>query len=285
MNPLQRFSMESPIQVGLGLLMLALSFRLLDIFVFRLDEHLGEIILSKTLGFVMVVMFISAVGQRLESIGLHSKYLIQGLLIGILITSFALAAGYLADYSFQLCRGLHPKVFIAAMDPKAGVSGGLVFGAWLLMGNIINSFMEEGLFRGVMLQLSGRKLSLSTANTLQAFLFGTWHLPWVFKSYRLGYIKSISEISFSAASNFLPQFSLGLVWGYMYLKTNNLWTSWISHTFTNTCINFIHIRTDEGLDTGIAIRMSVYTIIMLLGIWLIKYLANRFGMPSIKLFN
>ena len=102
---LQKLSLENPILVGLGLLLIALAFRLLDIFALRLDERLGEIILSKSLGFILVVLF----------------------------------------------------------------------ALWLLMGNIINSFMEEGLFRGVMIRLFGRALSLSQANWLQSFLFASWH--------------------------------------------------------------------------------------------------------------
>lgn len=285
MSSFQKISLESPILLGLGLLMLVLAFRMTDIFVFRLDERLGEIILSKTLGFVMVVLFISAIEQKLESIGIHSGYLFQSLLIGILVTAAALAAGYTAEFSVQSYRGLHPEVFIAAIDPKANVQGGLLFGLWLVLGNLINSFMEEGLFRGVLLQLFGRKLAMPWANGLQALLFGSWHLPWVLKNYMLGSIKGMSEIVFSAISNFIPQLSLGAVWGYMYLRTNNLWTSWISHTLTNTCVNLIHIRTDKGLDTGIAIRMTVFTIVMIVGIWLIKYLSELLGMPSIKLFN
>ena len=70
----------------------------------------------------------------------------------------------------QYQRGLQPQVRLAAIDPKAGVSGGLLFAAWLVLGNGINAGMEEGLVRGVLIPLFGRSMPLSGANGLQALL-------------------------------------------------------------------------------------------------------------------
>lgn len=52
-----RLTLEHPIVTGLVLLLIALGFRIMDIFIFRLDERLGEIILSKSLGFALVLGF------------------------------------------------------------------------------------------------------------------------------------------------------------------------------------------------------------------------------------
>ncbi|MBN1815398.1 MAG: hypothetical protein JXA14_26435, partial [Anaerolineae bacterium] len=51
---LLHISLKRPIQTGLVLLVIAFIFKWVDTFVLRLDERLGEIILCKTLGFVMV---------------------------------------------------------------------------------------------------------------------------------------------------------------------------------------------------------------------------------------
>jgi hypothetical protein len=50
--------------------------------------------------------------------------------------------------------GQEPKFLFSAIDPKAGVTGGWLFALWLVAGNFINSFMEERLFRGVMLNFN-----------------------------------------------------------------------------------------------------------------------------------
>jgi membrane protease YdiL (CAAX protease family) len=122
--------------------------------------------------------------------------------------------------------GQAPRLMFAAIDPKAGVAGGALFALWLVAGNVVNSFMEEGLFRGVMLNLNRLRLTLAKANGLQALLFGAWHLVWVIKWYQTGVVSTPGEISLGVVANFLPQICLGLVWGYAYLKTGNLWAAW-----------------------------------------------------------
>ncbi|MGE5632288.1 MAG: hypothetical protein ACM3TR_14490 [Caulobacteraceae bacterium] len=132
MPVLPKAYMGNPILVGFILLVMALSFRVIDIFVLRLDERLGEIILSKLLGFMLVVLFILSAGRGIESIGIHSHRLLQSIGIGLFITSAALAAGYCIEYFIQLNRGIYPVIFLGAVDPKANVSGGLLFGIWLI---------------------------------------------------------------------------------------------------------------------------------------------------------
>jgi membrane protease YdiL (CAAX protease family) len=73
-----------------------------------------------------------------------------------------------------------------------------------------------------MIRLFGRALSLSEANWLQAFLFASWHLPWVLKGYQMGELKTPSDVAFGVIANFVPQLVLGMVWGYLYLKTNRV---------------------------------------------------------------
>jgi membrane protease YdiL (CAAX protease family) len=127
----------------------------------------------------------------------------------------------------------NPSLQFAAIDPKAGVSGGFLFALWLVLGNFVNSFMEEGLFRGVMIPSCLTRLSFWQTNWLQAILFGAWHLPWALKWYQTGIIETPGEITMGVVVNFFPQILLGLVWGYMFLKTGSLWTPWIAHTLTN----------------------------------------------------
>ena len=75
----------------LALFGFALLLRMLDIFVLRLDERLGEIILSKSLGFALVVGYTWWVGQSLAAIGLHTRRLGPALAIGAGITMAAFA--------------------------------------------------------------------------------------------------------------------------------------------------------------------------------------------------
>jgi membrane protease YdiL (CAAX protease family) len=279
---LQKFSLDKPILTGLILMFIALFFKWIDTFVLLLDERLGEIILSKTLGFILVIVFTWAAGHALRDIGLHSKQLGQSIFIGTFVTIIAFTIGYGVEYVIDIQRGIQPTFEYGAIDNKMGVTGGVLFALLLVVGNFINSFMEEGLFRGLMIPLFRVKLSFWGTNWLQAILFGLWHLLWVVKYYQLGDIETPGEIMMSIFSNSVPQLLMGLVWGYMYLKTGSLWTSWISHVITNSATNLLHINTLDGLDSGFPLRMSIYTISALLSMFLVKYLAEKFQMEEVQ---
>ena len=276
----QRIALERPIVTSLVLLAIVFFFKWVDTFVLRLDERLGEIILCKTLGFGLVILFVWAAGRSLRDIGLHSRQLGASLLIGTLVTVIALVVSYVVEFVAQLSK--QPVIHFEAIDPKAGVTGGFMFVLWMIFCNIINSFMEEGLFRGVMSRLFRVKLSFSQTNVLQAFLFGIWHLPWVLKWVQTGQIEAQGGVFLAALSQFLPMLLIGLAWGYFYLKTDSLWVPWVAHLLNNTVFNLLHITTADGLDSGMMIRGPVYLVISLLSIFLVKVLAGRFQMVEVK---
>jgi len=282
---IKRTTFRRPILAGIVLLLIAFVFRLIDIFVLRLDERWGEIILSKALGFGLVVLFIWAIGKKLSSIGLHSRGLGKSLLIGTIVTVLPLALGYAVEMVVMQQLGKSPELLFAAIDPKAGVAGGLLFGVWLLLGNFVNSFMEEGLFRGVMLNLNRRRLSFVKANWLQALLFAGWHLIWVVKWYQTGTVSTPGQIGMAVIANSLPQLTLGLVWGYAYYKTDNLWTAWMAHTLTNTTLNFLHVATAGSLDSGMSIRMTTFSIASVFMMFVIHHLSKRWSMPTMPVWE
>jgi len=279
---LQQISLEKPILTALVLMVIALFFKWIDTFILRLDERWGEIILSKSLGFILVIVFVWLTRHKLKAIGLHSKRIGQSLFIGTFITIAAYLISYGVEYLLAVQQAGEPEVFFAALDNKMGVTGGYLFALLLVVGNFINSFMEEGLFRGLMMPLFLRKLSFVRTNWLQAFLFGAWHLMWVFKYYQLGTIQTTGEILMSIFLNFMPQLLIGLVWGYMYFKTDSLWASWISHVINNSVLNLLHVNTLQGIDSGMMIRMPIFTILALLSMFVIRFLAEKFQMAEVK---
>ena len=276
----RRLALERPILMSLVLLIIAFVFKWVDTFVLRLDERLGEIILCKTLGFILVIAFVWACGRKLQDIGLHSRQLGPSLLIGIVVAVIVLVVSYGVEFVAQLSK--QPVLHFEAIDPKAGVTGGFLFVLWMILGNIVNSFMEEGLFRGVMVRLFRVKLSFWRANALQAFLFGIWHLPWVLKWMQTGRIEEQGGIAAAAFGQFMPMLLIGLVWGYFYLKTGSLWVPWVFHFLNNSVLNLLHITTTDGLDSGSGMRGPVCLIVALLSMFLVKIWAERSHVPEVK---
>lgn len=99
----------------------ALLLRVNDISLLRLDERWGEIILSKTLGLLLILAVLYGAGRTVANIGLHSRFLPRVLLI----TTLAVGPVYLVAYTLQFAvlaaAGGPPALELAALDPKTGM--------------------------------------------------------------------------------------------------------------------------------------------------------------------
>jgi len=275
------WSLRHTILLPIILFIIAVIFKTFDVFVFRIDELLGEIIISKSLGFLLVLAYLWLVGKSVTAIGLHGKSVTKSLIIGssgiilILLLSYGLQFGVLTG------AGKEPSLVFTAIDPTAGVTRGMAFALFLLVGNFINSFMEEGLFRGVMLRHFRVSLSFWRANFLQAAFFGIWHLNWPIKQFLTGQL----DVGGLASQSIIVLIATGIVgfaMGYLYLKTGNLWAPWIMHTINNSVQNMVHIQTIDGLDSDMMVFQITLTLSLIAIILFFRALTKRFKTPEVK---
>ena len=266
----------------LSLFVIALLLRILDIFVLHLDELLGEIILSKALGFVLVVVYVWWAGRKLSDIGFHTRALSKSLWRGGLTVAGLFALSYGIQVLALNASGQSAKIVLSAIDPKTGMAGGFLFALWLVFGNIVNAAMEEGLFRGVMLTHFRTKFSPWKALGLQAFLFATWHLVWPLKHFFAGEVDA-GQALFEAVGLLISTGIGGLVFGYLYYKTDNLWAAFLAHFINNTVLNIVFIQTAKGLQSGV--EFGLFLAIWLPGylalIPLIGWLTRKYSLPQI----
>lgn len=216
----RRLPARWPIVAPLIVLAIALLLRTIDVFVLRLDERLGEIILSKALGFALVVAYVWWVRRRLPAIGMHHRQLGAALAIGVGVTAAAFTLGGIVQ---QWIMPPGSAFTLQPVDPKTGAAGGVAFALLLIVGNAVNSSMEEGLFRGLMLPHFLQRLSFRRANLLQASLFALWHLVWPVKSYLTRQASAGGALA--EAGNLLVATGIpGPVYGYLYWRTDSLWS-------------------------------------------------------------
>jgi membrane protease YdiL (CAAX protease family) len=133
-------------------LIMACIIKFLDSFVFRLDELIGEAILTKLLGLILVAAYVWVCRRRIREIGFHAQNLGTTLLIAFVGFGILYALAFTSQLFLLKASGEDAAFILSAVDPKTGMSGGLLFGIWLLFANLVNSAMEEGLFRGIMLR-------------------------------------------------------------------------------------------------------------------------------------
>jgi len=281
-NRLYQLSLARPILVPLVLLIVAVVLRVVDIFLLPLAETMGEAFLHKALGFVMVLVYLWAAGQPLAAIGLHGRLVGRAIFIGaagmvlVLFVTFGLQLGVLR------AAGEQAALVVVAIDNKTGLAReGWGFALWLFLGNLVNSFMEEGLFRGIMLTHFRLRLSPWRANLLQAVVFGLWHLAWPI--WRLIYGHADLAAAASEAIIIVVASTVsGLAYGYLFIKTDSLWAPWIAHTISNTTLNLLHIRTAAGLDADTGLLGPVLTVSYLALLLWTKAWAKWLRMPELK---
>lgn len=281
-NRLYETSLTRPILVMIILFVLALLLKILDSFVLRLDDRLGELIFSKSLGFVLLVAYLWACGRRLRDIGFHRQRVGQALLISGVCFVVLYAISHLIQLIALRAGGADASLALAAVDPKTGRAGGLLFALWLIFGNIVNSAMEEGLFRGAMLRHFRLRFSPWRAILLQAAFFAVWHLNWPVKNFLFNGA-TLGESAFEALGLLLSTSIAGVVYGYLYHKTGNLWGAYLAHFINNTTLNVLFFRTAEGLQLGpsFGLFLAIWLPGYLLLIPLIKWWAERYQMPEV----
>jgi membrane protease YdiL (CAAX protease family) len=282
-NRLLRFSVGRPVLVMFILFIVACIIKFFDSFVFRLDELIGEAILTKALGFILVAAYVWVAGRKLSDIGFHSRNLGVSLLIAIVGFGILYTLAHASQILLLKASGEKADLVFSAVDPKTGMSGGILFGIWLLLANLVNSAMEEGLFRGLMLRHFLVRFSKWGAIFFQAGLFALWHLSWPLRHLLDGQVP-FSEVAFEAASLLLGTLISGVVYGYLYYRTDNLWGAFGAHTINNGLFNVLFIQTSKGIQTGL--EFGPFTAIFLLGYILqipfIAFLTYRFKTLGVK---
>jgi membrane protease YdiL (CAAX protease family) len=276
-----RQSLAHPILIPLALLAIAVVFRIIDIFFLPLAEQTGEAFVHKALGLLLVLGYLWAAGRPVRDIGLHGRHAGEALWIGGLPPFPILAFSFGLQFLISSAAGDQPQWVITAVDSRTGVTGGLGVALFLIAGNLLNSFMEEGLFRGVMLTHFRRCLSPWRANFLQAGIFGLWHITWPIYHLVTGEAE-LGQAAFEALTAVFGATIAGLVYGTLYLKTDSLWASWMAHTVNNTLLNLIHIRTTGGLDANIFVAMAVMSIVYLAVVPWTLYWAKRRQLPMVR---
>jgi hypothetical protein len=59
----------------------------------------------------------------------------------------------------------------------------------------------------------------------------------------------------------------------------------MAHTLTNTTLNLLHVATVDAMNPGMSIRMTTFSIVSLLMMFLIRYVCNRRKMPELMVWK
>jgi membrane protease YdiL (CAAX protease family) len=248
------FSLSQPSLVSLAFFLVVIALRSIDLFVLRLEDLPDQTIFSKVIGFLLVLGYLRVLQKPIGSIGLHARNVGKAFLIGGLSLLILYATLYAVQFYRLSLAGEASRLVFGAIDPRTETMGGLSFTLFYLLGQVFNAFMEESIFRGVILPHLMGRFSFWKANGLQAILFGLAHLVFPLHSWVSGQATAGQALA-EAATLLVFTTVGGLVFGYLYYRTDNLWTSILAHLIDNSIGLFFHIQTVGRLNAETDILM------------------------------
>ncbi len=233
-----------------------------EVFFIRTDETVfAECFINKVFGIVMLFVLLKLWGRKWSDIGFKKARIIPDCVKGFLICALFYSIGFAAEFIILKASGNpgHIEFFVTGFSLTGNVvkQTGIGYVLMCIGFNIINVWMEEGLFRGFYITYLKERITPRKALLIAAFLFGLWHLVTPLRSVIDGEmtlpafaVMSIGYVVLSAL--------MGIKWGLLYEQSGSVWIGLADHFFNNCVVtNLLHVVTDTGVDEYQIMRVLI----------------------------
>ena len=243
-----------------------LFIRFAEYFLIETDKTaIGENVLHKAVGIIVLALALKRGNLSWSDIGFQRNGFVSGILKGLLLGSVCFAISYGLELATLTLQGnpAHFELYISSFSLTGSQvkNTGFLFVALCVVSNIINVWMEEGVFRGLFIQTLSETKSFMTANFIAAFLFGVWHIVMPLRSYLNGEM-SFAAMALMSIGYIILAGIMGIKWGFLYRMTGNLWVGLGDHLFNNTvATNMLHVVSSTGADELQIVRIMAAQLI------------------------
>ena len=233
-----------------------------EVFFIRTDETVfAECFINKAFGIAVLFVLLRMLKQKWSDIGFKSSRFLPDCLKGFLICTVFYTIGFAVEFITLAASGNpgHMEFFVTGFSLTGNVTKqtGIGFVLMCIGFNIINVWMEEGLFRGFYITYLKEKIGAKGALFLAAFLFGLWHLVTPLRSVADG---EMSLVTFAVMSVGYVVLSglMGIKWGMLYEQSGSVWIGLADHFFNNCVVtNLLHVVTESGVDEYQILRVLI----------------------------
>ena len=225
----------------------------LEVFAIRTDETIfAECFINKVFGIILLFFLLKMLGSKWRDIGFVKEKFVVNCFKGFLICLIFYTVGFLAEFAILYAQGNkgHMEFFVTGFSLTGNVvkQTGIGFVVMCIVFNIINVWMEEGLFRGFFITYLSKEYSSKIALYVAALLFGIWHLVTPLRSVVDGEM-SFGVFLLMSVGYILLSALMGVKWGLLYQNTGTIWIGLADHFFNNCVVtNLLHVVTDTGVD-------------------------------------
>lgn len=245
---------------------LCLSLRLVEYFLIETDKTvIGENVLHKAVGIIILAVVLKRKDLTWSDIGFKKNGFVINILKGLLWGSVCFAVSYGAELLILALQGnpAHLEIYISSFSLTGSQikNTGFGFFALCVLFNVINVWMEEGVFRGLFIKMLSETKTFMKSNLIAAFLFGVWHIVMPIRSCVNGEMTFASMVLMSVGYIILSGI-MGIKWGLLYRITGNVWVGLGDHLFNNTvATNMLHVVSSKGADELQIVRILAAQII------------------------
>ncbi len=284
---MKEYIKHKPIMVSCLLFSICLAVRFIEYFVTQTDKTvLGENLFHKILGIVLIAIVLNAAQLKWNEIGFKKGNSVRDFLKGFLFGAMCFAFSYAIEIAILNIQSntAHLELYTTGFSITGlqNKNTGVLFFILCIVFNIINVWMEEGLFRGLIIKIISNKASFAKANLISALLFGIWHFVMPIRSCIEGDMDFTGMILLSIGYVILSGL-MSIKWGLLYHMSGNLWIGVADHLFNNAvATNMLHVVSNSGADEMQIIRIALAQIISLIFVVVFYFRKNKSFSKNVK---
>lgn len=270
---------KKTMEVVLAVFVLCNIVKYIEFLIIKTDQTIiSENIICKLFMIAVLFVALSKLKWNWNKIGFSKKYLMRNAVLGLFLGISTFFVSYLTEYLILVFMGKTPHIqfFITNFALSNQNIGGTSFAAVAvcIIGNIVNVWAEEGMFRGLFFQMMKTSFTEKQSNLIQSLLFGLWHIVTVIVWLLDGSI-NLSTACFMAFGYIVLSGVLAYEWGLCIAFTGTIWAGAFEHFFNNFITNSLHMVTDTGIDKMQIFRIVLSNVLSLTFVIMISKSAKR----------
>lgn len=236
--------------------------RLIEYFAIRTDETvIAENFLHKAFGIILLAIILHSLHSGWQSIGFVKNGIASGLVKGLALGGCCFLPAYSIEclLLYHINQNVSLSFYVSgfSLNGETAAHRSLFFLLLCIVFNIINVWMEEGVFRGLFMKILAPKHGFTRAALLIAFLFGIWHWVMPLRDYADGNT-FLANLLVMGIGYLILAGIMSVKWSVLYKMTGTLWMGLGDHLLNNVLVtNLLHVVSNHEAD-----RMQIVRIII-----------------------
>jgi len=235
--------------------------RIIEYFCIRTDMTvLSENFLHKAFGIMLLAGIITVSKTKWDDIGFTHDGVLKRICRGLLLGTVCFVIAYAVEFLilFLINGDVHLSYYASGFSLSNSMQRqtGWIPVLMCIVFNLINVWMEEGVFRGLFAKIL-EDISFRKSILIIAFLFGIWHWVMPLRDFIEGN-SSLANLLIMGIGYVLLAGVMSIKWSLLYRMTGSLWTGLGDHMFNNVIVtNLLHVVSKGEADSLQIVRILI----------------------------